>query len=197
MNRRHALKALTGLVLCPLCASTAFAAEGAHWTYGGSTGPDKWGDLDAASKVCSVGSQQSPIDIGGSIKAQLPPLRIAWGKTADSIVNNGHTIQVNAAEGSTLSFGGDPYALVQFHFHRPSEHLIRGKSFPMEVHFVHAHASRALAAEGEPPCRAAFWLRTARGWVGTMSALGHKRTSAPQYVVSALLPIATAKADSR
>ena len=28
-----------------------------------------------------------------------------------------------------------------------------------------------------------------------MSALGHKRTSAPQYVVSALLPIATAKAD--
>jgi hypothetical protein len=28
-----------------------------------------------------------------------------------------------------------------------------------------------------------------------MSALGHKRTRAPQYVVSALLPIATAKAD--
>ena len=148
MNRRHALKALTGLVLCPLCASTAFAAEGAHWTYGGSTGPDKWGDLDAASKVCSVGSQQSPIDIGGSIKAQLPPLRIAWGKTADSIVNNGHTIQLNAAEGSTLSFGGEPYKLVQFHFHHPSEHLIRGKSVPMEVHFVHAHASGALAVVG-------------------------------------------------
>jgi carbonic anhydrase len=70
MNRRHALKALTGLVLCPLCASNGFVAEGTHWTYEGTTGPDKWGDLDAASKVCSVGSQQSPIDIIGSIKAQ-------------------------------------------------------------------------------------------------------------------------------
>jgi carbonic anhydrase len=37
---------------------------------------------------------------------------------------------------------------VQFHFHRPSEHLIRGKSFPMEAHFVHAHASGALAVVG-------------------------------------------------
>ena len=98
MNRRHALKALTGLVLCPLCASTGSAAEGAHWTYEGTTGPDNWGDVDAASKVCSVGSQQSPIDINGSIKAQLPPLRIAWGKTADTIVNNGHTIQLNTAK---------------------------------------------------------------------------------------------------
>ena len=76
MNRRDALKALSGLLLCPLCASTNFAAEGAHWTYEGTTGPDKWGDIEAASKVCSVGSQQSPIDIIGSIKAQLPPLRL-------------------------------------------------------------------------------------------------------------------------
>ena len=39
-------------------------------------------------------------------------------------------------------------------------------------------------------------MTVSASWVGTMSALGHKRTSAPQYVVSALLPIATAKADS-
>jgi carbonic anhydrase len=148
MNRRDALKALSGLVLCPVCASTGFAAEETHWTYEGTTGPDKWGDLDAASNVCSVGSQQSPIDIIGSIKAQLPPLRIAWGKTADAIVNNGHTIQLNTAKGNTLTFGGGPYRLLQFHFHRPSEHLIRGKSFPMEAHFVHAHASGALAVVG-------------------------------------------------
>jgi carbonic anhydrase len=148
MNRRHALKALTGLVLCPLCASTGFAAEGTHWTYEGTTGPDKWGDLDAATKVCSVGNQQSPIDIIGSIKAQLPPLRIVWGNTADSIVNNGHTIQINAVDGSTLTFGGAPYTLVQFHFHHPSEHLISGKSSPMEAHFVHANASGALAVVG-------------------------------------------------
>ena len=145
MNRRRALKILTGLALCPLCASTGVAAEGAHWSYGGTSGPDKWGDVDAANKVCSVGSQQSPIDIIGSIKAQLPPLRIEWDKTADTIVNNGHTIQLNAGQGDTLSFGSGPYRLLQFHFHHPSEHSIGGKHFPMEAHFVHAHASGALA----------------------------------------------------
>jgi carbonic anhydrase len=38
--------------------------------------------------------------------------------------------------------------LLQFHFHRPSEHTIGGKNFPMEVHFVHQHASGGLAVIG-------------------------------------------------
>lgn len=149
MDRRYALKTMAGLALCPLCSSAGFAADAAHhWSYEGATGPEEWGDLDAAAKVCSTGSQQSPIDIAGSIKAQLPPLKIVWGKTVDTIINNGHTIQLNAAEGSTLRFGGEPYTLVQFHFHHPSEHLIAGKRSPMEAHFVHAHASGALAVVG-------------------------------------------------
>jgi carbonic anhydrase len=148
MNRRHALKALAGLALCPLCASAGFAAEEHHWSYEGATGPDHWGDMDAASKVCAAGSQQSPVDIGGTIKAQLPPLQIAWSKTADTIVNNGHTIQLNVAPGSTLKVGNDIYTLLQYHFHRPSEHLIGGKSFPMEAHFVHRNAAGTLAVVG-------------------------------------------------
>ena len=148
MNRRHALKALAGLALCPLCASAGFAAEEHHWSYEGATGPDHWGDMDAASKVCAAGSQQSPVDIGSTIKAQLPPLQIAWSKTADTIVNNGHTIQLNVAPGSTLKVGNDSYTLLQYHFHRPSEHLIGGKSFPMEAHFVHRNAAGTLAVVG-------------------------------------------------
>ena len=78
------------------------------------------------------------------------------GKTADTIVNNGHTIQLNFAEGSTLKLGVTVYKLLQVHFHRPSEHLIGGKNFPMEAHFVHRAESGALAvvgvllAEGKP-----------------------------------------------
>lgn len=148
MNRRHALKALAGLALCPLCASTGFAAEEHHWSYEGATGPGHWGEVDDASKVCSAGSQQSPVDIRGTIKSQLPPLKIAWSKTADTIVNNGHTIQLNFASGSTLNVGDGSYALLQFHFHRPSEHLIGGKNFPMEAHFVHRNAAGGLAVVG-------------------------------------------------
>ena len=145
MNRRDALKMLAGLALCPVCAPSGFAAD---WSYEGAHGPDHWGDVDAASKVCSAGSQQSPIDIGATTRASLPRLNIAWAGGADTIVNNGHTIQVNTAEGSTLTVDKERYKLLQFHFHRPSEHLIGGKSFPMEVHFVHQAASGALGVVG-------------------------------------------------
>jgi carbonic anhydrase len=148
MNRRHALKALAGLALCPICAPASFAAEGAHWGYEGEHGPGRWGDLDAASKACSIGSQQSPIDIRSSITARLPPLQIAWPKKPNMIVNNGHTIQVNADPGNTLTVGKDKYDLLQYHFHHPSEHLIGGKNFPMEVHFVHRNAAGNLAVVG-------------------------------------------------
>jgi carbonic anhydrase len=144
INRRHDLKAFAAAALCPLCPTSGFAADAAHWSYEGTTGPEKWGDLDAASKVCSVGSQQSPLDIVTPVKSDLPSLKIAWGKRADTILNNGHTIQLNFTEGSTLSVGKENYSLLQFHFHRPSEHKVAGKSFPMEVHFVHRTAAGAL-----------------------------------------------------
>jgi carbonic anhydrase len=147
MNRRHALKTLAGLALCPLC-KPAFGAEGAHWSYEGDSGPAKWGDLDAANKVCAVGTQQSPVDIEAAVKSQLPPLKLNWAKSADTIVNNGHTIQLNFAEGSTLTLGDAKYKLAQVHFHRPSEHQIGGKNFPMEAHFVHRADSGALAVVG-------------------------------------------------
>ena len=83
-----------------------------------------------------------------TIKSQLPALKLSWGKTADTIVNNGHTIQLNFAEGSTLKLGDTTYKLLQVHFHRPSEHLIGGKSFPMEAHFVHRADSGGLAVVG-------------------------------------------------
>ena len=137
MQRRQALKLFAGLALCPLCASTDFASEG-HWSYEGATGPEKWGGLDAADAACSAGGQQSPIDITATIRARQPPLRISWSKRPDTIINNGHTIQLDFAEGDTLHLGDRRYALKQFHLHHPSEHRIEGKRFAMEVHFVHA-----------------------------------------------------------
>ncbi len=151
MRRREALKLFAGLALCPLCAPSTFAAEAhahAHWSYQGDDGPAKWGDLNSANKVCSIGAQQSPLNIGETIKAQLPPLKLAWGKKAESVENNGHTIQVNMPEGSTMSAGGASFRLVQFHFHRPSEHTVNGANFPMEAHFVHANAAGNLAVLG-------------------------------------------------
>ena len=136
------------------CASTGFASE-SHWSYEGATGPEKWGGLDAADAACSAGGQHSPIDITAPIRARQPPLRISWSKRPDTIVNNGHTIQLDFAEGDTLDIGDRKYALKQFHFHHPSEHFIEGKRFAMEVHFVHAGTDGlavigVLMVAGEP-----------------------------------------------
>lgn len=136
MDRRAFLTGLGALGLCPLCLNRGFAAEGAHWSYEGDTGPANWGSLGAENAVCSAGSQQSPVNVVGATKADLPALEVSWPKQGGTIVNNGHTIQVNIS-GGTLAAARDGYELVQYHFHAPSEHLVDGKRFPMEVHFVH------------------------------------------------------------
>jgi carbonic anhydrase len=146
MHRRQALKLFAGFALCPLCAPATFATE-QHWSYGGEAGPDKWGGLDAVDAACSAGGQQSPIDITGTINALQPQLKINWSKGPDKIVNNGHTIQLDFVEGDTLRSGNRRYALKQFHFHHPSEHLVEGKRFAMEAHFVH-DATDGLAVVG-------------------------------------------------
>jgi carbonic anhydrase len=147
MHRRQVLKIFAGIAACPLCTTIGVAAEGHHWSYEGETGPDKWGGLDTANATCSIGSQQSPVDIIGTVSAQQPQLKIDW-KRPDTIVNNGHTIQLNLSQGGTLQVGDRNFKLVQFHFHHPSEHLVAGKRFAMEVHFVHAAEGGGLAVVG-------------------------------------------------
>ncbi|MBY5838089.1 carbonic anhydrase [Rhizobium leguminosarum] len=138
MQRRDFIKGLIVLGACPACAGAGFAAEGAHWSYEGQSGPDHWGATAPENTACSAGSQQSPLDLTGAVKAELPPIAIDW-KAGGRIVNNGHTIQVNMPGGSRLSRAGNSYELLQYHFHAPSEHHVDGRSFPMEAHFVHRH----------------------------------------------------------
>jgi carbonic anhydrase len=64
---------------------------------------------------------------------------------SENVIDNGHTVQVNIAAGSTFTIGKDIYELKQFHFHTPSENNINHKSFPLEAHFVHATADGKLA----------------------------------------------------
>lgn len=141
MKRREFIKGLSLLAACPLCATPGFASESKHWGYEGETGPDHWGAMSNDNLACSAGSQQSPIDITGALKAELPGLKPDWKAGGGTIVNNGHTLQVNMPAGSTLTRGDKTYDLLQFHFHAPSEHLVKGKNAPMEVHFVHKNAA--------------------------------------------------------
>ena len=54
----------------------------------------------------------------------------------NAVENLGHTVQLDFDQGSTVSSDGKLYQVKQMHFHTPSEHLIDGMTFPMEMHIV-------------------------------------------------------------
>jgi len=72
-------------------------------------------------------------------------LTFDYKATTLNIIDNGHTIQVNVAPGSTLSVGDKSYSLKQFHFHHPSEEHVNGKGFPLVAHLVHQDSEGHLA----------------------------------------------------
>ncbi len=119
------------------------------WTYHGPSGPEYWGRLDAAYAGCASGQQESPIDLSGAIGADLGVLEIDWPTMAGRAFDTGHAIQVEAAPGGRLMMmGGKTYELLQFHVHQPSEHLLDGRRFPLEIHFVHTAPDGTLGVVG-------------------------------------------------
>ncbi|MBT4486479.1 MAG: carbonic anhydrase family protein [Rhodospirillaceae bacterium] len=170
-SRRSVLKYMAGAAAaCPTCMSVASAlasekkvaavghgagkpaaAKGhgdAHWSYGGDTGPGHWGEMSAGNKVCSMGFQQSPIDLRDAIPASPGQISVLYKPTTLRVVNNGHTIQCNTDPGSTMMLDGEKFRLLQFHFHHPSEHAMDGRRFDMECHFVHVNDAGMLAVLG-------------------------------------------------
>lgn len=134
------------------------------WSYAGSGEPGAWAAVDPAYAACSAGKRQSPIDIGGGIRVDLEPVRFDYRPGGFSVLDTGHTVQVNPAAGNAIEVLGRRYELVEFHFHRPAETLVEGKRFEMEVQLTHkdAHGRLAVVAvlfeQGAPqPVVQAVW----------------------------------------
>lgn len=141
--------------LSPGSATNVAAGQdpAAHWDYE-EHGPATWGKISPAFVACAEGHSQSPIDITNAeiskepaVRASYKPasLRIIHNLHSADVVNTGHSIQVNFPQGDSLTIGDTTYSLVQFHFHGPSEHMVNGKHFPMEMHLVHMSAEKKLA----------------------------------------------------
>jgi carbonic anhydrase len=84
------------------------------------------------------GFVQSPINILSSNTENENNHRIVskFNDEIDAVENLGLTIQLDFTEGSTITVDGKIYKFRQLHFHTPSEHLIDGMTFPMEMHIV-------------------------------------------------------------
>lgn len=109
---------------------------------------DHWGELSRDYRLCSAGRQQTPIDLRFVTAKEPYQPTFDYRPVPLKIRHNGRTILVQTEKGGTMSFHGENWDLLQFHFHHPGEHQIEGQSFPLEIHLVHRNARGNLAVVG-------------------------------------------------
>ncbi len=116
-----------------------------HWSYEGEGGPANWSKLRPDYASCASGKRQSPIDIRDGVRVDLEAIKFDYKPTLFRVIDNGHTVQVNVGEGNTITLQGRQYELMQFHFHRPAEERVNGKTYDMVAHLVHKDMDGQLA----------------------------------------------------
>ena len=83
------------------------------------------------------GLMQSPINMLSTVsKPGHHSLKMEFSGAINMVENKGHTVQLDFLPGSTVTVDGRTYDMIQCHFHTPSEHLVDGMTFPMEMHVV-------------------------------------------------------------
>ncbi len=144
-------KTLLALSLSLLTLSSVQASE---WGYDDDQhGPAHWGSV---AQDCAMTKNQSPINIEQATSASLEALNLSYSGNVIGFTNNGHTLQAQVEGKNTLTIDGKAFELQQFHFHTPSENVIKNHQYPLEAHFVHANNEGELAVlsvmfdEGQP-----------------------------------------------
>lgn len=81
---------------------------------------------------------QSPVNIiSGRGSLSSHQVLVHYGSSKEKIANLGHTVEVQYDSGSYITYDSVDYHFKQFHFHTPSEHMVDGSTYEMEMHIVH------------------------------------------------------------
>ncbi|MGB3049866.1 MAG: carbonic anhydrase family protein [Polyangiales bacterium] len=129
---------------CPPCDAAALSAKKAE-TSGAESASGEYYALPGLEH----GLLQSPVNIlSGEVDDRRHTIQFNLGDGAGQVENLGHTVQLSFRKDVTVEFDGNTYEFMQLHFHTPSEHLIDGITYPMEIHFVH---SRPGLSADDPP----------------------------------------------
>jgi carbonic anhydrase len=140
--KRTLIKALllvvfSGNFACNKPLKTTTTEEGNEVEY---TAPDADGKktMGYALPGLEHGLCQSPINIQSTQTGEEGRhlISINYKDEINKIENLGHTVQLDFAEGSTITVDDTTFQFKQFHFHTPSEHEIDGMTYPMEMHIV-------------------------------------------------------------
>ncbi|XP_038640443.1 carbonic anhydrase 12 isoform X1 [Scyliorhinus canicula] len=130
--------------------SRVLASGASDWTYKGPHGEDHW----AASYPECGNHQQSPIDFHTSTyDPSLEPIQLlGYNVSATetlSLTNNGHAVKLTLPPSVQMITMSHRYTAVQLHLHwgseteaLGSEHTVRGKHYPSELHVVHYNSEK-------------------------------------------------------
>ena len=148
--RRIGLGILLAMAVSVMSGIVRAAEPGARWNYTGDTGPAMWGTLKAEYAACGNGTRQSPIDIlpASVIRARLPKLAFHYDVGHVTYLDHDDQLTVDHGAGNFVMVGNDKFSLIDVHVHTPGEHRVDGKSYAMEIHFVHQDAAGHMLAVG-------------------------------------------------
>ncbi|GAA1290231.1 carbonic anhydrase family protein [Saccharothrix xinjiangensis] len=95
-----------------------------------------------------MGEQQSPINIGRTVATPdlLDQLEIGWRPDRFTVQEGPEGLRFAPRGTHTAHLSDQVYRLVNLHFHRPSEHWVRGRPMQAEMHAVHLRVDDRLHA---------------------------------------------------
>ncbi len=110
----------------------------ARWSYEGiENGQQAWPALSKDYLICDSGLKQSPVIISSTEIADLPALIFSYQPSKVAIRALEQMIRIQVETSNTLTLGNEIYHLKSIELHSPSEHMVRDKFYPMEIHLVH------------------------------------------------------------
>jgi carbonic anhydrase len=125
MERMSIKKLLTFFLLFTFACSP-------NWNY---KHPEKWGEVDERYKFCKIGYNQSPIDVVGQFSES--DLSFNYEVSEVGYEKTDYVKKVNFYTKSFVSRGKKKYILRNLSFHHPSEHLVDGKPYSLEMQIAH------------------------------------------------------------
>ena len=137
-----------GLALVGCGGGGAGELQPPAWDYSADNGPARWAGLDPRNAACARGDRQSPIDIAGYQIADDAPPAFSYEGKSTHLEHLATTVHVQFGGRNVMAYRDGDYVLRQVHWHTPGEHRIDARSFPMEMHLVHARGTGEFAVVG-------------------------------------------------
>lgn len=108
-------------------------------------------DLSFVHEDGTICHAQSPINILSfkDTTGLAHNITLNFKDEVNEVENLGHTVQIDFKPGSTITVDDETFDFVQAHFHTPSEHLVDGVTYPMEMHVVNTLQGQAENEEKE------------------------------------------------